>query len=114
MFCDLAEERELQTGLRSEGTLMATSTLVAKTASGVGLFLSGILLAQIGFPRGAAPGQVDPGILSSLALHFVLLMGALTVVSLLSLGRFRMQQADHERHLHELGLLERSPVQTGK
>ncbi len=102
MICDLAEEREVHTGLRSEGTLMASTTLVRKITSGVGIFGAGAILAWVEFPLGSAPGKVAAPVLQELgavALGADLILGLLSATTLIG---YRLGEAHHLEHLRLL------------
>src|SRR5262249_51344080 len=71
MMADVVEDIAVTTGQRSEGLLFAANGLLAKCISGIGTFLSGVLLALVHFPQGATQGHVDPLILRHLVLIYV-------------------------------------------
>ncbi len=102
MLTDVVEDHELRSQRRSEGLLNAGTTLIQKTMSGVGILASGLLLSAVHFPRNAAPGAVDQGVLRDLVLLYVPLVSALGVVSVLLLKRYPIDRAAHERTLRLL------------
>ena len=67
MIADVVEDSETSTGRRSEGIFFASITFVGKCVSGLGVFLSTVLLSVVGFPRQASPGTVDPAVVTELA-----------------------------------------------
>ena len=71
MMADVVEDAAVSTGQRSEGLLFAANGLIAKCVTGVGTFLSALILAWVSFPQHATPGQVDPAILHRLGMVFV-------------------------------------------
>ena len=71
MMADVVEDAAVATGQRSEGLLFAANGLISKCVTGVGTFLSGLMLLWVSFPQHATPGQVDPAILHRLGMVFV-------------------------------------------
>ena len=67
-LADIADENELKHGNRQEGILYSARTFFAKADHALGLFLAGIVLDMIAFPRNAQPGEVAPGVLHLLGL----------------------------------------------
>ena len=102
MVADVAEESEVVTGRRSEGLLFAANSFVQKTVSGVGIFVSSLLLGAIGFPRGARPGEVDPVVVRALGLMYAPLLVLLYLVGIGFLSRYRISRASHEATLETL------------
>jgi GPH family glycoside/pentoside/hexuronide:cation symporter len=58
MMADVVEDIAVTTGQRSEGLLFAANGLLQKCVSGVGTFISGLLLQFVHFPQGATQGHV--------------------------------------------------------
>src|SRR3569833_2592850 len=71
MLADVVEDEELRTGRRSEGVVLAANTFAQKCVTGVGVFLSGLMVAAVHFPRHAAPGEIDPAIPNRLVLLYM-------------------------------------------
>jgi Na+/melibiose symporter-like transporter len=65
---DVADEQELETGRRQEGVLFALRTFFGKLTVGVGHLIAGIAIDIIGFPPGAAVGEVAPQSIFQLGL----------------------------------------------
>ncbi len=114
MVTDLVEVQEVETGLRAEGTLMAVSTFVCKTTTGLGVFAAGVFLSSVGFPRQAAPGVVPIGVVDHLIWFQVLAAGTLGFASAVQLRGFDHGRADHERHLALLSQSVASAAHNGK
>jgi GPH family glycoside/pentoside/hexuronide:cation symporter len=102
MIADIVEESELSTGRRSEGLFFAANSFVQKCVSGVGIFLSTLLLRAIGFPAGAKPDQVDPAIVDRLGMVFAPTLVVLYLVAVWFLSRYRISRAGHEENLRRL------------
>ena len=67
-LADIADEHELNTGIRQEGVFYAARTLFAKTSSGIGHFVAGIALTYIEFPKQSTPGEIPSDVLYNLGL----------------------------------------------
>ena len=102
MVGDIAEDNAVKTGERSEGLLFAANGLLRKCVSGLGIFLSSLLLAVVGFPRHADVGQVDPAVLHRLILVYLPVTAGLSVFSIVSLTLYRIDRAAHQRNLERL------------
>lgn len=102
MMADVVEDSEISTGRRSEGTFFAANSFVQKSVSGVGVFMSTVLLSGIGFPRGAQPGAVDPEVVRNLGLIYVPLLGVLMTMVIGCLRSYRISRKGHEENLRRL------------
>jgi Na+/melibiose symporter-like transporter len=102
MVADVIEDAEVKTGRRSEGLLMSADNLFKKLVSGVGVFISGTVLALIHFPENAKRGQVDPEIIHNMGLIYLPVIGALFGLGILSLCAFNIDKARHEENLRTL------------
>jgi Na+/melibiose symporter-like transporter len=102
MVADVVEDSEVVTGRRSEGVFFAANSFVQKAVSGVGIFVSTLLLRAIGFPGGAQPGAVDPEVVRRLGLVYVPVLVALYLVAIGFLSAYRISRASHEANLARL------------
>src|SRR5215472_8773974 len=102
MMADVVEDAAVATGQRSEGLLFAANGLIAKCVTGVGTFLSGLVLAWISFPQQATPGQVDPAILHQLGMVFVPVVTIFSAVAIAVLLFYDIDHAAHQRNLAKL------------
>jgi Na+/melibiose symporter-like transporter len=102
MIADVVEDVEVKTGRRSEGLLFSADNLFKKIVSGVGVFVSGVLLAYVAFPQGAKPGQVDPNLLHNLALMYLPVIGGFYAVAITCLFLYKIDQSVHEENLRKL------------
>jgi len=82
--------------------------MVQKAVSGMGVFLSGVVLSAIGFPEKATPDSVDPGIVNELAVIYVATYAAWSS-SPRQPGFYPITRAVHERTLAALGRARRRP-----
>ena len=102
VMADVVEDRAVQTGQRSEGLLFAANGLLQKCVSGVGTFLSGILLEWVSFPQGAVQGHVDQSILRHLVLIYVPISIGCSAVALTVLTFYKIDRASHLQNLERL------------
>ncbi|MFN3512870.1 MAG: MFS transporter [Phenylobacterium sp.] len=102
MIADVVEDSEVKTGRRSEGLLFSADNLFKKIVSGVGVFVSGALLAFVAFPQGARPNQVDPELLRNLALIYLPTIGGFYAVAITCLFLYRIDKTIHEENLRKL------------
>jgi GPH family glycoside/pentoside/hexuronide:cation symporter len=102
MMADVVEDAAVTTGQRSEGLLFAANGLISKCVTGVGTFLSGLLLAWVSFPQHATPGQVDPAILSHLGWVFVPIVATFSAIAIAVLMFYEIDRSTHLRNLEQL------------
>ncbi|GGE13606.1 sugar transporter [Polymorphobacter glacialis] len=103
MVADVTDQIQLETGQRSEGLLFSAVILVNKAVSGMGVFLSGLLLALVAFPAQARPGQVAPEVLSSLAITYIAAIMVTSTVAIICLAFYPINRADHAENIRKLG-----------
>ena len=109
MAADIADRLELKTGQRMEGLMFATVIMVNKAVSGVGTFLSGIILSTIGFPEKADPASVDPSVVGKLAQIYVGNMSVFVTLALVALSFYPITREVHERTLRLLSERAKNP-----
>jgi len=105
MIADVVEDNLLRTGRRSEGVYFAANSFVQKAISGLGVFLTGVLLAIVHFPQTAhlRPGAgVDPTIVRNLALLYLPTVVALYLIAMAFLTGYRITRETHEANLQKL------------
>jgi GPH family glycoside/pentoside/hexuronide:cation symporter len=109
MLADVAEQSELRTKRREEGLFFATQNFALKATSGIGIFLAGIALDLIAFPKDAKPGGVAPEVIFRLGLVLgpgLMLLYAGSVACLLG---YRISRTEHEENLRELARRRKDP-----
>lgn len=102
MIADVVEDSELRTGRRSEGLFFSAAAFVNKAVSGVGIFLSGMVLLAIAFPEGAKPGDVDPEIIHRLGLVYLPALAALYGAAIFFVSLYSISRESHEESLRKL------------
>ena len=114
MVPDVVEASEEQTGRRSEGTFVAGGLFASKCATGVGIFVTGLILEFSGMPDKATPATVAPMVLDRLALTYAAILVVLTLGIYAVLRRFPISRSDHEARLAALDAAARGdPDATG-
>ena len=83
MVPDIADEVELSTGLRQEGTLKSAMMLSGKVTFGLGTFLAGLSIDFTGFEGLTIIEKVTQDMLTRLALAY-----SLTITSICLLGTY--------------------------
>lgn len=99
MLADVVEELEVSTGKRSEGLLFSADAFFSKAVSGLGVLISGGLLAVIAFPVKVTPGSVPPDMLWRLGAVYVPVIVIVSSVVIAMLSRFPIDRVRHERNL---------------
>ncbi|MBX3485455.1 MFS transporter [Phenylobacterium sp.] len=102
MAADVVEDSQVKTGRRSEGVLLSADDLLKKLVSGVGLLISGVILAAAAFPKGAQPGQVPAATLEKMATLYVPIMLALYGAAIATMLFFRLGKEQHDINLATL------------
>jgi GPH family glycoside/pentoside/hexuronide:cation symporter len=105
MLADVVEDAQVKTGRRSEGLLMSAENMFWKMVSGVGVFISGLMLAIIAFPTHAQRGHVPPEVLRSLALVYVPSMLAIYLLTIACMWFYKIDHAAHEANLIQLAAM---------
>lgn len=95
LCADIVEDHELKSGRRAEGVMAAANIFVAKATSGIGIFASSMLLALVGFPDGAVPGQVDDSIMRNLALIYAPVIVTMHTCAIVLMLRYRITPESH-------------------
>lgn len=102
MIADIVEASELQTGRRTEGVFSAGWLFTQKCATGLGIFITGIIVSWSGFPAKAVPGQVEPGVITHLTIAYCVVVLLAVIASTTIFSRFPIDRADHEERLRKL------------
>lgn len=104
MMSDVVEDSEERTGRREEGLFFAGALFMQKTATGLGIFIVGLLLAAAEFPERASAGSVDSAILDTMTLLFVVVTMALAAFSTLAFIRFPFGETEHNARVAALAV----------
>jgi GPH family glycoside/pentoside/hexuronide:cation symporter len=102
MIADVSDQYELETNTRQEGMLFSASMFLTKAASGLGTFVSGLIIKAAHFPEGATLKTVSASAITQLGVGSAigtLLLGSSAVYFF---GRFNLRREDHEHIVSEL------------
>ncbi|MFN4183988.1 MAG: MFS transporter [Hyphomonas sp.] len=102
MIADATDQIQLTTGRQSEGLLFSAATFIGKTVSGMGVLVSGLLLAFVGFPDDAKPGAVAQTTVNDLALGLTLATFVFTSTALIIMSFYPISKRDHEAAVETL------------
>ncbi len=95
MLADVADEHELETGIRREGVLYAVRAFSSKATAAFGTLFGGALLSAIDFPEKAVRGEVPADTVWNLGL---VAGPATSTFSLLALLFYLRYDIDRHRH----------------
>ena len=95
MLADVADEHELDTGIRREGVLYSVRAFCSKAATAFGTLFGGFLLSAIDFPENAVRGSVAPETVWNLGF---IAGPATSIFSLLALGFYLLYRINRKRH----------------
>jgi len=103
MIAEIVEAFEERTGRRAEGSFYSGNWLVQKCATGMGIFLTGQIIAISQLPSGADPATVPQSVITDIIVYFGIGTGALALISAYWLGRFPITREEHEARLAARG-----------
>ena len=103
MLADVADEHELDTGIRREGVLYSVRAFSAKATAAFGTVFGGVLLSVIDFPEYATRGEVPAETIWNLGL---IAGPATSIFSLLALGFYLRYRINHRRHAEIVAALQ--------
>lgn len=95
MIADVSDHFEHETGRKREGLFSSGMFFMQKIVNGVGILLSGLIIAAVGLPAGAAAGTVDATVVDNLALAFISLVTILSIVGAWAYTLFPLGEAEH-------------------
>lgn len=99
MIIDLVDADQRDTGHRAEGLYFATFSFTRKVVTGVGIFVSGVMLSL-----GAKTGSlITFDTLHGIALPYIGLLIAIYLVSIFHLRRYRLTREGHQANLQAIG-----------
>ena len=105
MMADVADEHEYESGARQEGIFFGAVAFSAKATSGFGMFLGGLGLDLISWPRGAdvqSAADVPAETLLHLGLFYGPVVAGFSVVSLWCYTHYDLTRARHARIVEAL------------
>lgn len=99
MIAEIVEAYLERTGRRAEGAFYSGNWLVQKCATGLGIFLTGQIIAFSQLSTNAEPGDVPAEVIRDIILLYGGIAIALALVAAYWLGRFPINREDHEARL---------------
>jgi len=102
MVAEIVEAYQERSGRRAEGSFYSGNWLVQKSATGVGIFLSGQIVGLAGIPANATPGKVDGEVIDTMIVFYLAASFVLTCVSAWFLYRFPITREEHEARVAKL------------
>ncbi len=102
MAADIIEASQEETGERTEGLFYSAYFFTQKCATGVGIFLTGMIVSASEFPAKAKPGEVAEAVLTSMATYWLIALVVIAIASISFISRFPITRSDHERRVAKL------------
>ena len=104
MLGDISDEVELDSKIGQQGLMFASSSLIGKLNTGLGILMAGIALEFISFPQGEA---VNPS--AENIFNLAMVQGPLVAILMfIPFGIFSMYRIDRHRHEEIIAKLEQS------
>lgn len=113
MMADVVEASEQETGRRNEGVFFAGNFFMTKCTTGLGIFVTSLLLAFAGLSDKVAPADVTPGVIQRLSLAYCAVVALFAIAMALVIRRFPITRADHEARLAALSAARLNPDSEG-
>ena len=102
MLGDISDEVELETRLGQQGLMYASSSLIGKLNTGLGILMAGLALEFIGFPQGS---QITPS--ADHIFNLAMVQGPLVaVLMIIPFAIFSMYKIDRFKHQEIIAELE--------
>lgn len=102
MIADIVEDAQVKTGRRTEGIFFAGNFFVQKCATGVGIFISGMVISWAGLSAQTAPDAVAPEVIDRLTTAYIAMVAVLALLSATVFARFPIRRQDHEARVRQL------------
>lgn len=110
MIADIVEASEVETGRRTEGLFYAGNMFMQKCATGVGIFLTGLIVAWAGLSQKTAPDAVAPMVVDRLTIAYCIVITITAISSAYIFTRFPISREDHQARVAALaGATDQSP-----
>ncbi|MDB9908541.1 MFS transporter, partial [Gammaproteobacteria bacterium] len=101
MLGDISDEVELETHLGQQGLMYASSSLIGKLNTGLGILMAGLALEFIGFPQGS---QITPSAdhIFNLAMVQGPLVALLMIIPFAIFSMYKIDRFKHQEIITEL------------
>ena len=103
MIADVVDARATAVGRREEGLVMATVSFVGKVASGMGVWIGGLVLAVIAFPSAGEMDTMDADVIERLGWWYAPLLTGVYAAAIMALWFYQLDRAAHREHIEALG-----------
>lgn len=113
MIAEIVEAFQERTGRRAEGSFYSGNWFVQKCATGLGIFLTGQIVAFSGLSTDAAQGAVPSDVLTRMILLYGAGTVVLAIVAAYWLARFPITREEHEARIAALDLAARGDIDGG-
>jgi len=103
-LADIADEHELNTGIRQEGVFYAARAFFSKTSNGIGHVIAGVALDFIAFPKNAVPGAIPEDTIFNLGLvdgPFAMIWG---LIAVFFYARYKITKESHTKIKEQLAI----------
>ncbi|HAU21219.1 MAG TPA: sugar transporter [Erythrobacter sp.] len=108
MIAEIVEVHMEKTGRRAEGALYSGNWLVQKCATGLGIFLTGQIIASSQLANSSNPATVPENVISQIIILYAVGTIVLTLIAAYWLGRFPIGREEHAARLASLDIAARS------
>lgn len=102
MIADIVEEEQVKSGRRTEGIFFAGNFFIQKCATGVGIFISGMIISWAGLSAQTTPDAVATDVIDRLTTAYISIVVVLAILSALVFVRFPIRRHDHEARVRQL------------
>lgn len=102
MIADIVEDEQVKTGRRTEGVFFAGNFFIQKCATGLGIFISGMIISWAGLSTQTAPDAVAVEVIDRLTTAYIVLVAVLGTLSAMVFVRFPIRRHDHEARVRQL------------
>ncbi len=101
MIADIVEARAVVTRRREEGLLFSVLSFVGKVATGLGIWVSGLILAAVAFPMQADSGAVSAEVVAALGWLYAPVLAGFYLAGVIVLYFFDLSRQAHERNVRD-------------
>ena len=95
MIADVSDHFEFEKGRKTEGLFSSGMFFMQKIVNGIGILLSGLIIAIVGLPAGAVAGTVDGAIVDNLAMLY---LGIATILGLVGAWAYTLFPLGEKEH----------------
>ena len=97
MLADVVEARAVATGRREEGLLFSVNSFMGKVATGLGVWIGGMLLTIVAFPTDTLAEAVSPEAVDRLGWAYGPALAVLYIFAILAQRFYQLDRAQHRQ-----------------